>query len=184
MPIGTMPNTCTCLREARRAKGFQNFGQAGIATNHSPEVIGRHERGEVALQMEDAIQYAEVYESPAILMAYCGECAIRHELFGKEDHHYEALPVTAIRVSNRLRNAERHADLLADIMDDGEVDSSEVGDLQTTLDFLKDIESVWRDLVTACMVNGLVGIKKDRPAGTGTVGGLSSARAQDKSRLL
>lgn len=169
MPGGNMPNTCTCLREARRAKGFQNFGQAGVATHRSPEVIGRHERGDVPLQMADAIDYAEAYDSPEILMAYCGECAIRHELFGEQEQHFDNLPMTAFRVSNRLRKAAAHADRLAEILDDGKVDSSEIPDLQITLDFLLDIECVWRDLMAACMSNGIVGIKKDRPAGTGTV---------------
>ena len=169
MPTGATPNTCICLREARRAAGFQNFGQAGAATHRSQEVIGRHERGDVALQMADVIEYAEVYRSPEILMVYCGECQIRQELFGIQEPRTDNLPLTALRVSNRLRKAAEHADRLAEILDDGEVDGAEIVDLQATLDFLQDINGVWRDLLTACMVQGYAGAKKDRPAGTGTV---------------
>ena len=168
MPQNFMPYTCTCLREARKAKGYQNFGQAGLATHRSPEVIGRHERGDVPLQMLDVIEYAEAYDSPNILMAYCGECAIRQELCGEREKSYESLPMTAIRISNRLRRAAAHADRLAEILDDGVVDSTEIAGLQETLDFLQDINGAWRDLLTACMTQGLTGTKKDRPAGPGT----------------
>lgn len=168
MPIGSMPNTCTCLREARRAKGYQNFGQAGIATHRSPEAVGRHERGDVPLQMADAIEYADAYESPEILMAYCGECAIRKELFGEQEKRADSLPQIVIRVSNRLKMAGEHAETLTRIMDDGKVETEERNDLLSTLDFLQEIETTWRDLMTACMSIGLVRTKKDRPAGTGT----------------
>lgn len=188
MPTGTMPNTCMCLREARRAAGFQNFGQAGLATHRSQEVIGRHERGDVALQMADVIEYAEVYRSPEILMAFCGECQIRQELFGKSEQHVDSLPLTVLRVSNRLRKAADHANKLAEIMDDGKVDGGEISGFQETLDFLLDVNGVWRDLLTACMAEGIAyrshGLqeetgtpraagtrgytKKAAPAGTGT----------------
>lgn len=168
MPTGTMPNTCMCLREARRAAGFQNFGQAGVATHRSQEVIGRHERGDVALQMADVIEYAEAYDSPEILMAFCGECMIRQELFGIQEPRKDDLPLTALRVSNRLRKAAAHADRLAEILDDGQVDSTEIIDLQETLDFLQDMNGVWRDLLTACMSHRIAGTQKSRPAGTGT----------------
>lgn len=180
MPTGTMPNTCMCLREARRAAGYQNFGQAGLATHRSQEVIGRHERGDVALQMADVIDYAEVYGSPEILMAFCGECQIRKELFGTSEQRADSLPLTALRVSNRLRKAALHADRLAEILDDGEVDSTEIPGLQETLDFLQDINGVWRDLLTACMTQGIAGTKKDRPAGTGTISAANKSAHHSK----
>ena len=183
MPTGTMPNTCMCLREARRAAGYQNFGQAGLATHRSQEVIGRHERGDVALQMADAIEYAEAYRSPEILMAFCGECQIRKELFGIREQRADGLPLTALRVSNRLRKAAAHADRLAEILDDGEVDSTEIPDLQETLDFLQDINGVWRDLLTACMSQGIAGTKKDRPAGTGAITPANKSAHHSKLQL-
>ena len=181
MSIGGTPNTCMCLREARRAAGYQNLAQAGIATHRSQEAIGRHERGDVTMQMADVIEYAEAYKSPAILMAFCGECKIRQVLFGYQEQQCEGLPLTALRVSNRLRKAAYHADRLAEILDDGQVDGSEIGDLQETLDFLLDINGVWRDLLTACMVQGYAGIKKDRPAGTGAI--TSAIKSAHHSKL-
>lgn len=180
MPTGTMPNTRMCLREARRAAGYQNFGQAGLATHRSQEVIGRHERGDVPLQMVDAIDYASVYGHPEILMAYCGECQIREALFGKCECQNSSLPLTALRVSNRLRKAAAHADRLAEILDDGEVDSTEIPDLQETLDFLQDVNGVWRDLLTACMERGYAGTKKDRSAGTESVGAIIKSAHHSK----
>lgn len=160
----------TCLREARKDAGYQSMGQAGLALHRSQEVIGRHERGDIPIQMQDAIDYAEGYGRPEILMAYCGDCAVRKELFGEEQTMAMDLPLTALRVANRLREAARYADRLAEILDDGMVDSTEISDLHITLDFLKSIETVWRELVMSCMSLGIVGTKKDRPVGTGTVG--------------
>lgn len=169
MSNGSMPTTCKWLREARRAKGYQNVGQAGLATHRSPEAVGRHERGDVPLQMADVIEYAQAYDSPTLLMAFCSECAIRQELFGAREQHFDSLPVTVIRMANRLRRAAAHADQLALIMDDGRVDTGEIPQLQVTLDFLQEMECVWRDLVTACMRSGIRAKKIDRPAGPGTV---------------
>lgn len=183
MPTSTMPNTCMCLREARRAAGYQNFGQAGLATHRSQEVIGRHERGDVPLQMTDAIAYARAYHHPEILMAYCGECEIRKELFGECERKKGGLPVTAIRISNRLRQAAHYADLLAQILDDGEVEKSEIDGLQSTMVYLQSIEEVWRELVTDCMALGIAETKKDRPAGPGTVCATSQVNAHH-SKLL
>lgn len=180
MPTGAMPNTCTCLREARRAAGYQNFGQAGLAMHRSQEVIGRHERGDVPLQANDAIEYAEAYGHPEILMAYCGECEIRRALFGKQSQRAYDLPLVALRVSNRLRSAARYADTLAEILDDGNIDSKESGRLEDTLCMLQSIEEVWRELVTACMVAGIKDTKKDRTAGTDSVGAIIKSTHHSK----
>ena len=169
MPTGEMPNTCTCLREARRAAGYQTLGQAGLATHRSQEVIGRHERGDVALQMTDAIDYAEAYDNPIILLSYCDECQIRQELFGRREPLAGSFPLTAIRMSNRLKKAAAYADRLAEIIDNGRIDPAEINDFQETLDFLLDVNGVWRDLLAVCLNQGFAGTKKDRPAGTGAI---------------
>ena len=169
MPTGEMPYTCMCLREARRAAGYQTLGQAGLATHRSQEAIGRHERGDVAIQMADAIEYATAYDSPVILMAYCGECQIRHALFGQQQQRTDSLALTAFRMSNRLKKAAGYADRLAEMLDDGKLDGTEIAEFQATMDYLLEVNSVWRELVTACLTHGYVGIKKDRPAGTGAI---------------
>ena len=149
-----------CLRESRRAAGYSNYGQAGLATNRSPEVVGRHERGDVTVQMVDAIEYADAYGHPEIMMTYCDQCAIRNRLFGGERHTGFGLPLTVIRLSNRLRSADQHADRLEQILDDGRIDQEDEEALTETLDFLKEIESVWRELLSSCMKAGFVDMKK------------------------
>lgn len=145
-----------CLRESRRAAGYSNYGQAGMATNRSPEVVGRHERGDVEIHMDDAIDYAEVYGRPEILMTYCGQCLIRERLFGKDHQENPGLMLSAIRLSNRLRFASKHAERLEQILDDGRIDREDEGVLNETLDFLKGIETVWRELLLGCMKKGII----------------------------
>ena len=82
-----------------------------------------------------------------------------------------SLPVTAIRVSNRLRSAAKYAETLAEILDDGKVEGAEIRDLEETMDYLKSISAVWRELFSACMELGILNTKKAVSAGTETVGG-------------
>lgn len=167
MPGSAVSRLGTCLREARKAAGFANYGQAGIATHRSPEVVGRHERGDVQVQMDDAIQYAEAYNHPEILMSYCEQCAIREKLFGQCECSADNLPLTAVRLSNRLRGARGKAEQLETILDDGRIDLEDVPVLMDTLDYLKSVEHVWRELLTNCFANGIVGIKNDAPSDKG-----------------
>ena len=55
------------LREARMRAGFVSRGTASTVVPYSPETIGRHERGDVEMEPEDALVYAECYQSPDIL---------------------------------------------------------------------------------------------------------------------
>ena len=160
----------TCLREARKAAGFTNYGQAGVATHRSPEVVGRHERGDTQVQMEDAIEYAEAYDRPEILMAFCDQCSVREKLFGSCNCFQNSLPLTAIRLSNRLRNAERHAERLEIMLDDGKIDSTDLPTLLQILSFLKEVDDIWRELLANCMSSGLVGMKNTASPGTGSGG--------------
>ena len=47
--------------------GFVSRGTASTVVPYSPETIGRHERGDVEMEPEDALVYAECYQSPDIL---------------------------------------------------------------------------------------------------------------------
>lgn len=159
-----------CLRKARKDSGFLSYGQAGLATHRSPEVVGRHERGEIRMQSTDAIEYAEAYGHPEILMAYCEQCEIHDALYGKPDAWFDNIPLSALRLSNRLKSAKEHADRLMSILDDGKIAPVEAGELRETIDYLLSIGAASRALYRQCLTDGIVGIKKDRPAGTGTVG--------------
>ena len=46
------------LREARVRAGYVSRGTATTAVPFSPETIGRHERGDIALEPEDAVTYS------------------------------------------------------------------------------------------------------------------------------
>lgn len=168
MSASALSKLGTCLREARKAAGFSNYGQAGMATHRSPEVVGRHERGDIQVQMEDAIEYAEAYDRPEILMAFCDQCSVREKLFGSCDCIKGDLPLTAIRLSNRLRTAENYAKQLEGILDDGQIDTADLPILLQTLDYLKGVETIWRELLATCMSSGL--IKKAVPLGKGNGG--------------
>ena len=48
------------LREARVRAGYVSRGTASTAVPFSPETIGRHERGDVDVEPEDIVTYAEV----------------------------------------------------------------------------------------------------------------------------
>ena len=64
------------LREARMRAGFVSRGTASTVVPYSPETIGRHERGDVEMEPEDALVYAECYQSPDILPRYCATCPV------------------------------------------------------------------------------------------------------------
>ncbi len=161
-PIGT------CLREARRSAGLDSIIEAAKETNRSPESVGRHERGEVNLHPQDLIQYAGAYNRPDLLLRYCGECPIHHALYGTGPTDRELI-WTALRLSNRLRQAADYADRLERIMDDGTVDKQELPDYEDAVAFLRSIETASRELLLQSMALGLIrpkGKEKDRTAGT------------------
>lgn len=56
--------------------GFVSRGTASTVVPFSPETIGRHERGDVEMEPEDALVYAECYQSPDILPRYCATCPV------------------------------------------------------------------------------------------------------------
>ena len=56
--------------------GFVSRGTASTVVPYSPETIGRHERGDVEMEPEDALVYAECYQSPDILPRYCATCPV------------------------------------------------------------------------------------------------------------
>jgi hypothetical protein len=64
------------LSEARKRAGYANRDMVADAVPFSPESIGRHERGSVALAPEDALLYAEIYNAPEILPLYCANCPV------------------------------------------------------------------------------------------------------------
>jgi len=154
-----------CLREARKAKGFSSAGQASTVVPYSPETIGRHERGETQLSMDDVMTYSELYSDPSLLMVYCSGCKIRAAIMGDDNTMPLGVPISALRISNRLRNAANIAEELATILDDGMITDDEIPNLASILRYLRQIEETTRELVYGCMCTGLFEkVKKRSPA--------------------
>ena len=55
MPVTGVKKPPAYLREARSRAGYANRVAASMAVPFSPETIGRHERGDVEMEPEDAI---------------------------------------------------------------------------------------------------------------------------------
>lgn len=64
------------LREARIRAGYVNRGTAAMVVPYSPETIGRHERGDIEMEPEDAVVYADCYNEPGIMARYCATCPV------------------------------------------------------------------------------------------------------------
>ena len=85
MPVTEAKKPPAYLREARSRAGYANRVAASMAVPFSPETIGRHERGDVDMEPEDAILYSEKYRDPSILVHYCADCPIGKRT-GKAGH--------------------------------------------------------------------------------------------------
>lgn len=119
--------------------GFVSRGTASTVVPYSPETIGRHERGDVEMEPEDALVYAECYQSPDILPRYCATCPVGR-----------AIGRTA-------------TDRLEEIAFDGVIDASERTDFMEALDFLRKLEESINDIILI----GL-GKEKAAPGATGS----------------
>ena len=162
-------NIGKCLRDARRAAGYDTTGQAAVKVCRSTETVGRHERGDVPLSPEDAIQYAKAYCRPDILVRYCDGCPIHRALYGDKPLRERSLPLGAMRIANRLRKSAGYAEKLEAILDDGMVDDEEKPELLEVFAFLQEVGEAGREMLAASMSLGIVeDTKEAEPAGTGT----------------
>ncbi len=158
----------TCLREARKAAGYDNAGQAAIKVNRSPETVGRHERGDIPLSPEDAIQYAAAYQRPDIMIRYCDGCPVHRAIYGDMPVCERSLPWGAMRIASRLRRSAMYADKLESILDDGVVNADEVAELLEVFGFLREIGHAGKELLAASMSVGILkDAKKTAPTGMG-----------------
>ena len=140
------------LREARIRAGYANRETASTAVPFSPETIGRHERGDVEMEPEDVMVYAECYKSPDILPRYCATCPV-----GKATGRTATdrpLPHATLRVSRLLEDGQAVADRLEEIAFDGVI---------SQLVFLRKLE----ESITDIMLIGL-GKGKAAPGATGS----------------
>lgn len=168
MPDSTLNIIGMCLREARKAAGYDNTGQAAIRVARSPETVGRHERGDIPLSTEDVIQYAEAYGRPDIMVRYCDGCPVHKALYGDTCICERSLPWGAMRIASRLRRSAIYAEKLEAILDDGVIQEDEIPDLLEVFNFLREVGHAGRELLATSMSSGILkDAKKAVPAGTG-----------------
>lgn len=147
------------LRKARVKAGFVSRGAASTAVPFSPETIGRHERGDVEITPEDAVTYAEFYQSPDILPRYCAGCPVGRKM-GKSATDRE-LPHATLRIRRLITEGQAVANRLEEIAFDGVIDPSERSDFADALIFLRKLEESISDIM-------LIGLEKGegRPGAT------------------
>jgi len=157
-----------CLREARKAAGYDNAGQAAAKVNRSPETVGRHERGDIPLSTEDAIQYAEAYGRPDIMIRYCDDCRIHQALCGARRIHPDDLASSALKILAKLRKSPILEARISEIFEDGIVRKDEIPALENYCSMLMEFAVTGNEFIAACMVNGILkDAKKAAPTGMG-----------------
>ena len=149
----------TYLKSARMEAGFPSRDTAAAIVPFSPETIGRHERGEVAITPDDALVYAKCYDRDDIAIRYCADCPIGQATGRKATER--DLPFTTLRLTQRLRKAAKEiADTLEAIADDGIVDESERPAFDMSLASLHELSESITDIVLYAASHG---IKKEPP---------------------
>jgi hypothetical protein len=161
----------TYLKEARLRAGYSNRDTASIDVCYSPEVIGRHERGEIPLAPEDMIVYSDCYGRRDILYHYCAECAIGR-ITGKAISDRD-LPLATLRLTRRLRKAARDtADTLESIADDGVLNDKDRPMFSTSLNALEELSGTITDFLFFAAAQGVKkepSLEKERPQQPTTV---------------
>ena len=141
--------------------GFVSRGTASTIVPFSPETIGRHERGDVEMEPEDALVYAECYQSPDILPRYCATCPVGRAIGRTATDR--PLAHATLRVRRLIEDGQDVADRLEEIAFDGVIDASERTDFMEALDFLRKLEESINDII-------LIGLGKEKaaPGATGS----------------
>jgi hypothetical protein len=125
----------------------------------SPETIGRHERGDIPLSPEDALIYAEHYESDDIPIRYCAGCPIGRTS-GRAATDRD-LPYVTLRLTYRLRVAAKEiAPTLESIAYDGIVAEGKRPIFIASIISLKELGENITDIMLYAAANG---IKKEPP---------------------
>ena len=144
----------TYLKSARLDAGYANRDTASTVVPFSPETIGRHERGEVALTQEDALVYAKSYNRSEIFVRYCGQCPIGQAM-GRRAIERD-LPFAAMRFTRRIRETARNiVDKLEAIADDGIVDETERGEFTEMLAMIYDLGETISDILLYAAEQGM-----------------------------
>lgn len=163
MAIITTKKAPEYLRTARIKAGCANRGTATFRVPYSPETIGRHERGEVAIEPQDALIYAEGYQSPDILLRYCAECPVGR-LTGRTAND-RPLPFATLRLNRMIHEAQAVGKRLEEIAFDGEIEERKREDFRNSIQFLHRLEDAITDMI---LIGMSLGIEKTAPVGAGS----------------
>jgi len=165
VPSSAIKPSRTYLKEARLGAGYPNRGTASVDVRYSPEVIGRHERGEIPIAPEDMIAYSECYKRRDILFHYCAECAV-----GKATGRLATardLPLATLRLTRRLRFvAKEIADTLESIADEGVLLEADKPRFSCSLDVLEELSGTIADYLFFAAAQGITkepSSEKERP---------------------
>lgn len=148
------------LREVRIRAGYVNRGTAAMVVPYSPETIGRHERGDIEMEPEDAVVYADCYNEPGIMARYCATCPVGQRMGKKLVDR--PLPFATLRVRRLIHDAQDVASRLEEIAFDGVIDDTERHDFESALSFLRDLESSIQELI---VTGTATDTKKEPPLG-------------------
>ena len=150
------------LREARIKAGFVSRGTAATAVPFSPETIGRHERGDVELEPEDIVIYAECYKSPDVMLRYCAGCPVGQRMGRTVTDR--PLSHATLRIRHLISDSLDVADRLEEIAFDDQIDPTERQDFAEALAFLRKLEESINDIL-------LIGLGNEKTAPGATGGG-------------
>lgn len=156
------------LREARIRAGFPSRGTASTVVPYSPETIGRHERGEVIMAPQDAVMYATCYQEQSIMRRYCSQCPVGQHI-GRAAQSRD-LPFAALRLHRMVTGGQAIAEMAEEIAFDGQIDITEVADLQNVLSYLKELEQTIEDFILMSEEKERRVLPKNR---TGTLTGIN-----------
>ncbi len=163
MPLDDTKKTPDYLREARLRAGYVSRSTASMIVPFSQETIGRHERGEVKIEPEDAILYAKEYGAPDLLVRYCADCPVGRYM-GKQATD-RPLPLATLRVTRMISDGQSIADRLEQIAFDGTIDEAEREDFGQALTYLRALENTIHDMI---LLGYAAGIENAGPVAAGT----------------
>lgn len=146
MPIYTGDRTITCLIAARVGAGYARREDAACVVPYGATTIGRHERGDIALQPRDITLYAAAYHAPALPLQYCRAiCPIgRMADMPAMDEH--PISLTALRLCNRIDRIADASKRLAHIAEDDVISADERDEYDCIVRDLRDVAAIYDDL--------------------------------------
>jgi len=111
----------------REELGLTREKAAELIPGFSPERIEKIENGRTQIQPEDVMLLAEYYKKPSLCNHYCvHECPIGQVIAPRTES--KELAQIAVETLNALNHLTRSKDRLLEIVEDGQVNDSEVQD--------------------------------------------------------